>query len=58
MRRLFNDGWEFSKQKPGTDIDALASMEFARINVPHDWMIGNVADLYENSVGFYRRKFF
>ncbi|MBR3103679.1 MAG: DUF4982 domain-containing protein [Lachnospiraceae bacterium] len=57
MRRLFNDGWEFSKQKPGTDIDALASMEFARINVPHDWMIGNVADLYENSVGFYRRKF-
>ena len=57
MRRLFNDGWEFSKQKPGTDIDALASMEFARINVPHDWMIGNVADLYENSVGFYRKKF-
>ena len=57
MRRLFNDGWEFSKQKPGAETGDIASAVFSSVNIPHDWMIGNTADLYENSTGFYRKRF-
>lgn len=57
MKRLFNDGWEFSKQAPGSDIADINSMEFAPVNLPHDWLIGQTKDLYESSTGFYRKKF-
>ncbi|MCR4640672.1 MAG: hypothetical protein K5697_01415, partial [Lachnospiraceae bacterium] len=56
-KSLFNDGWEFSKQAAGTGIEALSAMEFARVNLPHDWLIWQVADLYESSTGFYRKHF-
>ncbi len=57
MRYLFNDGWEFSKQKPGTDITSVPGMRFERVNIPHDWLIYQTGDLYEDSVGFYRKRF-
>lgn len=57
MKRLFNDGWKFSKQAAGTGIEALSAMEFTRVNLPHDWLIGQVGDLYESSTGFYRKLF-
>ncbi|MBO4337698.1 MAG: hypothetical protein J5842_06465, partial [Lachnospiraceae bacterium] len=57
MKKLFNDGWEFSKQAPGKDITDINEMDFAPVNLPHDWLIGQTKDLYESSVGFYRRKF-
>ncbi len=56
-KRLFNDGWEFSCQKPGTDIDSLGKMEFERVNLPHDWQIYHTDDLYMDSTGFYRKRF-
>ncbi len=57
VKRLFNDGWEFSKQKVGTGIEGLGSFKFERVNVPHDWLIYQTADLYESAVGYYRKKF-
>ncbi len=56
MKQLFNDGWEFSKQAPGRDIEDIREMDFAPVNLPHDWLIGQTKDLYESSTGFYRRK--
>ncbi len=57
MKTLFNDGWEFSKQKIGHENDDTAGMSFSPVNLPHDWLIGQANDLYEDSVGFYRKRF-
>ncbi len=54
---LFNNGWEFSKQKVGTGMDSLEQMAFEAVNLPHDWLIYQTAELYENSTGFYRKIF-
>ncbi|MBQ5329987.1 MAG: DUF4982 domain-containing protein [Oscillospiraceae bacterium] len=51
--RLFCDNWEFSKNP----IDTLYSddLPWERVDIPHDWMIYQVKDLYETSTGWYRR---
>ncbi|MGN0295582.1 MAG: glycoside hydrolase family 2 TIM barrel-domain containing protein [Lachnospiraceae bacterium] len=56
--KLFNDGWEFSKQPLGTDYDTMEQNKsaFAPVGIPHDWLIGQ-ADLYEDGTGWYRRLF-
>jgi beta-galactosidase len=52
---LFNDGWEFAKSNLGvTDSNALG---FAPVDIPHDWLIYNTLNLYENSIGWYRKRF-
>lgn len=56
-KKLFNNNWEFSKQKIGTGVESLGQMDFERVNLPHDWLIYQTADLYESATGFYRKKF-
>jgi beta-galactosidase len=52
---LFNDGWEFAKSSlKHTDSTTLS---FEPIDLPHDWLIYNTLSLYENSIGWYRKKF-
>ncbi|MCL2084268.1 MAG: DUF4982 domain-containing protein [Oscillospiraceae bacterium] len=46
MERLFNDGWEF----------ALDSGDFRAVELPHDWLIYDVGNLYKSGVGRYRRE--
>ncbi|MFT3951300.1 MAG: glycoside hydrolase family 2 TIM barrel-domain containing protein [Oscillospiraceae bacterium] len=57
MSRLtaFCDGWEFSKQP----IDTPYSPDFswARVDIPHDWLIYDTRNLYETSTGWYRKTF-
>lgn len=53
--KLFNDGWEFMKGKPGQDKEL--SGEWQRVDIPHDWLIDNSGDLYEDSEGWYRKQF-
>jgi beta-galactosidase len=60
--RLFNDGWEFKKQPlddPKTPVGDLppAGSEWAPVEIPHDWLIYDANNLYENSVGWYRKSF-
>lgn len=51
---LFNDGWEFAKSNlETTDSDAL---KFEPVDIPHDWLIYNTLNLYENSIGWYRKR--
>lgn len=54
-RILFCDGWEFSKQKIGTDYSD--SFDWEKVDIPHDWLIHNTNDLYETSRGWYRKTF-
>ncbi len=71
MRYLINDCWSFGKFAPGTDIDHIYSVlhsencksitdekilkPFSDIDLPHDWMIEDTANLYQSSVGVYVR---
>ena len=58
-KTLFTTGWEFLK----TDLNATweemqaQSENFAPVELPHDWLIYNTKDLYEDSCGWYRRLF-
>lgn len=58
-KKLFNDGWSFSKQPVGTEWEMIADkpQAFAPVDIPHDWLIYNTEDLYENGVGWYRKTF-
>ena len=52
---LFNDGWEFSKSE--VELNENKDLIFEPIDIPHDWLIYNTLNLYENSIGWYRRKY-
>ncbi|WP_199619576.1 glycoside hydrolase family 2 TIM barrel-domain containing protein [Paenibacillus alkalitolerans] len=54
-KQLFNDGWEFAKS--GLDAADCEGLRFEPVDLPHDWLIYNTLALYENSIGWYRRKF-
>ena len=64
MKELFNDGWQFSKihlenADQGIDLNdiqsSLKSISLSPVEIPHDWLIYNTKDLYENSVGIYKK---
>lgn len=50
----FNDGWEFAKSKLG--LEKPVGLTFESVDIPHDWLIYNTLDLYEDSIGWYRKK--
>lgn len=52
--RLFCDGWEFSKNPIDTEYDG--AKDWKPVDIPHDWLIYQVKDLYETSTGWYRRR--
>lgn len=55
LKDLFNEGWEFAK----SDLDNVAwsKLTFEPVDLPHDWLIYNTSDLYEPSIGWYRKRF-
>ena len=52
---LFNEGWEFAKSS--LDVSESRNLKFTPVDLPHDWLINNTLDLYENSIGWYRKTF-
>lgn len=56
--RLFNDGWSFLKTPFGTELSDIVEREkeFRAVDIPHDWLIYDVNNLYEDSTGWYLRK--
>ena len=58
MRERFNDQWFFHKD----GLDRINQLpweirNWQRVDIPHDWMIDQVKDLYENSIGYYKKFF-
>ncbi len=51
--RLFNDSWEFAKSS--LDTADWSGLSFSPVDLPHDWLIYDTLQLYENSIGWYRR---
>ncbi len=52
MRKLFNDNWEFKKVTAQSE-----DKTWSRIDIPHDWHIYDVFNLYEDGEGWYRKTF-
>ena len=52
-KRLFNDGWKFTKQPIGTSLEQIQSKETAwnPVEIPHDWLIYDTNNLYETGKG-------
>lgn len=59
MKYLWNIGWSFLKTKIDTDISELENkwQEFEEVDLPHDWLIYDTQNLYEDSTGWYLKKF-
>ena len=55
--RRINSEWLFFKQplSDTTTLPAQNDSRFYPVNLPHDWLIANSADHYENSEGWYQK---
>lgn len=50
---LFDNNWMFAKTPLEHDIHQYS--EFMSVDLPHDWLIYNSLDIYENSIGWYKK---
>ena len=59
MKKLFNDGWEFTKQPLHATYEEIMEKQrdFQPVGLPHDWLIYQAGNLYEDSTGWYRKRF-
>ena len=57
-KRLFNDEWLFLKTSVNTEVSSVLDNMggFMRVAIPHDHLIFNGKDLYEDCIGWYYRK--
>ncbi|WP_066195928.1 glycoside hydrolase family 2 TIM barrel-domain containing protein [Gracilibacillus timonensis] len=53
QKQLFNDQWYFAKSDLGVVSDK--ELVYQPVDIPHDWQIYNTTNLYENSIGWYRK---
>ena len=56
-KKLFHQNWTFLKTALGTELSDIIERkgEFFPVDIPHDWLIYQTKNLYENSTGWYRR---
>ena len=59
MRYLFDDGFSFLKTPVGTTLEQAEAREreFRPVDLPHDWLIYDSQNLYEDGTGWYRKRF-
>lgn len=55
VNRLFNDNWQFCLTEIGTELTALSNQKWYDVEIPHDWLIGDTANLYKTGEGWYKR---
>ncbi|MCR4727529.1 MAG: DUF4982 domain-containing protein [Lachnospiraceae bacterium] len=57
-KTLFNDSWLFAEFPLNTPYSEMNESDLlCPVDVPHDWMIYHVKDLYKDSIGFYKKAF-
>ncbi len=59
MKRLWNDGWTFLKMPIDAGLEQAMECtdDFVPVDIPHDWLIYDTQNLYEDSTGWYRKEF-
>lgn len=57
--KLFTTGWTFLKTSLGATYDDIKDIksQFEPVEIPHDWLIYDTNNLYEDSCGFYLKRF-
>ena len=57
-RVLFCDNWKFLKTDLVTPVEEveMRKAEFKSVEIPHDWLIYDSQNLYENSIGWYYKQ--
>lgn len=54
---LFDDGWAFIKCPLESDMEFVLEQDgFSPVRLPHDWLIYQGTNLYEDSSGWYQKK--
>ncbi|GGF81094.1 hypothetical protein GCM10010912_27750 [Paenibacillus albidus] len=54
-KRKYNGDWQFSKQPLHSRLELVASSpDWIPVTLPHDWLIYDTRNLYENGEGWYR----
>lgn len=57
-KQLFNTGWFFRKVPIGSGFDTLrAGDDWCAVDIPHDWMIYDANNLYEQAETCYKKTF-
>ena len=58
-RYLWNENWSFLKTAAGTIYEEAVKrkQEFVPVDIPHDWLIYDSLNLYEDSTGWYLKRF-
>ncbi len=56
---LWTDGWSFLKTAPDTTLEEIRKRkkEFQPVELPHDWLIYDAKNLYEDGFGWYKKSF-
>lgn len=58
MKELFNNGWYFHKEPLNTPVETFFTTEqWEAVDVPHDWMIYDTENLYEEAISCYKKSF-
>ncbi len=58
MKQLFNDNWNFCKLPLGTSMeDMRKQINWIPVDLPHDWMIYDTENLYEQAISYYKKTF-
>lgn len=56
MKKRLNDGWQFCKFPLETSMEEIFSTEcWEAVDLPHDWMIYDTENLYEQAVSCYKK---
>lgn len=55
-KQLFNDGWKFAKTS--LEVETHHDLSFQAVEIPHDWLVYDTLNLYENSIGWYKKDFY
>ena len=58
-KTLWNDNWYFAKTALAVNWEdrSLWEREMQPVDLPHDWLIYDTKNLYEDSIGWYRKRF-
>ncbi|SFC21792.1 DUF4982 domain-containing protein [Butyrivibrio sp. YAB3001] len=59
MKKLFTEGWKFWEAEFGTSYETAMEHlpEFKQVDIPHDYLIHDTANLYKDSTGWYVKDF-
>lgn len=57
---LFNDNWKFTKKKGVSDLAHIQEnyVEWTDVELPHDWLIYDVRNLYDKCDAWYKKEVF